>query len=118
MTLSTSRLAFKDCYELFDLATSDPKGVKVRFNRQDDALHFRHRLHHARKLDREDSKRIYKPEEPMYGLSDYDKITVRIEKDDNGWWLRLTKIEAQTFDVVSLAQEEEDEQQQALDGNR
>lgn len=116
MTLSNSRLAFKDCYELFELAMSDPKGVKVRFDKQNDALHFRHRMHQARKLDREDNKRVHPADSPMHGLSEFDKITVRIERDEHGHWLRLTKIEAQAFDIVSLSEEEDDEQQ-TVDGN-
>ena len=117
MALSNSRLAFKDCYDLFDQALSDPKGLKVRFNKHSDAWHFRHRMHQARKLDRRDNKTVFAEGHPMYGMSNFDKITIRVEKDEQGFWLRLTKIDAQAFETVSLT-EEDNEQQQAVDGDR
>lgn len=110
MAMSNSRLAYKDCYKLYERALSDPKGVKVKFAKHDDAWHFRHRMHHARKLDRKDNEKVYSEDHPMHGLSDFDKITARVEKDGDGYWLRLTKIEAENFEILSLAEEEQKEE--------
>lgn len=106
MAMSDSRLAFKDCYELYEKALDDPKGIKVKFPTHDDAWHFRHRLHHARILDRRDNKRVFDEDHPMHGLSEYDKITIRVTRTDDGAWLRMTRIDAKLYKIVSLTEEE------------
>jgi hypothetical protein len=106
MVTSTSRLAYSDCFDLMDKAIADPKGIKVRFARQEDAWHFRIRLHTARKIDRIDNKEVYDHGHHMHGRSVYDQLTMRIRKADHGVWLRLERIDARVFEIESLNEPE------------
>jgi hypothetical protein len=106
MVTSTSRLAYSDCFDLMDKALADQKGIKVKFAQQEDAWHFRIRLHTARKIDRIDNKEVYDQGHPMYGRSVYDQLTMRIRKASEGVWLRLERIDAREFEIESLTEPE------------
>lgn len=44
---------------------------------------------------------------PMHGRSAYDPLTMRIrEMKDGSIWLRLEKVDAREFEVLSLAEDE------------
>lgn len=112
MVTSTSRLAYTDCFDLMDKAITDPKGIQVKFARQEDAWHFRIRLHTARKIDRLDNKVVYAEGHPLYGRSVYDVLTMRIRLENGPAgpaWLRLERIDAREFIVESLNIEEPEE---------
>ena len=106
MVTSTSRLAYSDCFDLMDKAIADPKGIKVKFAKGEDAWHFRIRLHTARKIDRIDNKEVYEQGHPMHGRSVYDQLTMRIRKADDHVWLRLERIDARVFEIESLDEPE------------
>jgi len=108
MVASYSRLAYSDCFDLFEKAIADPKGIKIKFANPDDAYHFRLRLHQARKIDRKDNTEIYEPGDVMYGKSVYDRITCRIRNDGTGVWLRLERVDAREFEVESLNEPEKE----------
>src|SRR5260370_32811402 len=89
MVMATSRFAFKDCYDVFDMAMKDPKGVRIKFKDSGRMYYFRHRLHAARQVDRTENRRIYEQDHPMDGKSEYDLITVRLKETEKGIYLHL-----------------------------
>jgi hypothetical protein len=89
MSTSTSRLSYVDCYELMDRALDDPRGVRLKFEKEGDARYFRMRLHYARKIDREDNKSVYERDHPMWGISQYDRLCSRIRREREDWYLYL-----------------------------
>jgi hypothetical protein len=107
MVVSTSRLAYSDCFDLMEKAIADPKGIQIKFAKYEDAHHFRLRLHSSRRIDRNDNKVLYGEDHPMYGRSVYDQLTMRIRKlGDDSAWLRLERIDAREFEIESLSQPE------------
>lgn len=106
MVTSTSRLAFSDCYELMEKAITDPKGIKIKFARDEDAWHFRVRLHTARRIDRTDNLSLFPEGHMMHGKSPYDGLVMRIrENGEGGYWLRLERISIDGLQIESLAEE-------------
>lgn len=89
MTVSTSRKAYKDCYDLFDRALAAPLGIRNRCTDPGQANHLRVRLHQARILLRRESLSIYAEEDPNHGASPYDSLIVRIKDVDGHWWVYL-----------------------------
>jgi hypothetical protein len=108
MVISTSRLAYSDCFDLMDKAIADPKGIKIKFGENEEAWHFRIRLHTARKIDRKENRDIYDQTHPLHGRSVYDQLTMRIRKVGDHAWLRLERIDARVFEVESLTEPEAD----------
>jgi hypothetical protein len=108
MVVSTSRLAYSDCFDLMDRAIADQKGIKVKFDSYDDAFNFRFRIHSARRIDRNENKQMYPEGHPMHGRSVYDQITCRIRRFDGGAWLRLERNDAREFEVESLSEPDEE----------
>lgn len=111
MVASNSRFSYSDCYELMDQAIADPKGIRIKFATQEEAWHFRIRLHTARRIDRTENMDTFPLGHPMHGRSAYDPLTMRIRTMADGLWLRLEKVDAREFEVSSLS---DDEPQQGL----
>lgn len=106
MVASNSRFSYSDCYQLMDQAIADPKGIRIKFATQEEAWHFRIRLHTARRIDRTDNMDTFPQGHQMYGRSVYDPLTMRIREMADGVWLRLEKVDAREFEVSSLADDE------------
>lgn len=110
MVASASRFSYGDCYDLMNKALADPKGIKVKFESYGDALHFRLRLHTARRIDRKDNLEVYPEGNVMHGKSAYDSLIMRIRTLADGTsWLRMEKVEAVKFHVESLSEAAEPE---------
>lgn len=89
MSLSKQPEAYRDCYEILVAAASLPGGCRTFCGpHYSTAEYLRARIHQARALLREQSRRAYPPEHPAHGTSEYDqfKITVKLD-DDNDHWL-------------------------------
>lgn len=80
MSLSTSRIAYTDCYTILDRAIGDPRGVRLRMDSLNSAIHLRMRLHQARKINRDDNAMTYSEQRdhPMFACSIYDPLAIRI----------------------------------------
>lgn len=78
MTRSTNRLAFTDVFDVFDKALSASKGVRLPFDSKNEATYFRMRMNQARAVDRNESKKVYPKDDPMYGQSQYDILSIRL----------------------------------------
>lgn len=91
MSLPTSRLSYEDCFEAFDRALADPRGVRIKMIDHDKATHLRMRMNYARVIDRKDNAALYadSPDHPMYGRSAYDPLTVRIKPVGRHFWLYI-----------------------------
>lgn len=107
MGMSTSRLAYSDCYELMEKAIVDQKGIRIKFASFDDAFHYRLRLHNARKIDRNDNFHTYEEGHKMHGKSPYDQLVMRIEtvgqNGKEGCWLKLEKLSIEGLHIESLS---------------
>lgn len=102
MTTTNSRLAYVDCYDVFDRALSQEKGIRIKFSNADDAWRFRFRLNTARRVDRQDNRMTYEEDHPMHGRSAYDVLTVRIRQEKGFFYVRLEKIDAIKYNVEGL----------------
>lgn len=78
MGFNLSPLAFDDIREAFDRALSAPKGIRIPCTSRGAAIVLRSRFNYYRKLDREENRKTYPPEHPMYGKSAYDKLVLHI----------------------------------------
>ena len=104
MVTSTSKLAFGDCFELFDQALEDPIGARIPFTDKDSdraygaAMHFRVRCNRARSLDRQDNFKTFADGHPMHGRSQYDGLRLRVlrgEDENDGtttFWVYVEQI--------------------------
>lgn len=105
MSVSNSPLSYTDCYEVFDRAVADPRGVRMQMPDFDAANHFRMRLHYARKINRAKNAEIYEPGQPLYGTSVYDQLTVRIRTIGDRTYLYLEKNDIVPGEIESLSDE-------------
>lgn len=104
MTISTSRLSYLDCFEIFDRAIDDPQGLRIRLDSINDATFLRMRMHTARKLDRKRNEEIYEPGEPMHGCSVYDKLILRIRQHPDGAYLYVQQISIHLGEIELLSE--------------
>lgn len=107
MTLPNHLGAYEFEIEHFERAVTDPTGIRVHFGKNSaGAKKFQLRLHQARSLDRQKTRRMYPKEDSRSGSSIYDPFIVRIREDIAGdWWVY---IERQKFDpsrIESLTEE-------------
>ena len=78
MTLPLSRAAYADYYRIWDAAIADGSGIRLRVESYDSAIHHRMWLHKARAIHKEESRELYEPGDPRYGVSPYDHYMVTI----------------------------------------
>lgn len=104
MSLSRQPEAYRDCYEILAAAISLPGGCRTFCGPEfSTAEYLRARIHQARSLLRDQSRRAYPPTHPAYGSSEYDqfKITIKLDDDGDHWlyvephgnWDAVSKIE-------------------------
>lgn len=78
MSFNRSILAFDDIRHVFDRALQTPHGLKIPCGSRGKAVNLRARFNYFRKIDRDESFKIYPPDHPMFGKSSYDKLALRI----------------------------------------
>lgn len=83
MPMPTSRLAYKDIFDVYEAALEDPKGIRLPFATLREAQSYRIRLHQARAVDRRENKVAYTTDDPMYGQSQYDILQVKIRHGED-----------------------------------
>lgn len=92
MSLSNSRLAYEEEYEVMDRALESAEGVRVGFDAQDDASYYRMRMNQARKLDRQfNGERYTNLNDPRRNKSQYDALSIRIRRIGNTYWVYVAK---------------------------
>jgi hypothetical protein len=82
--------AHEDCFEVLDRALESDTGVRAMMDDKGAAIHYRMRLHYARKLDRERSTEAHPTDHPDYGKSVYDNLVVSVREENNTWWIYIT----------------------------
>lgn len=102
MTVSTSKAAYEDCYDLFDQALKAEKGIRVNRPTKGQATQLYTRLHYARKLLRAESREMNKPGDPAFDTSPYDSFIVRKAYTDDEWWIYIEPRDARNDWVESL----------------
>lgn len=90
--VSKNPYAFDDEYAAWKRALEDPKGIRIPFEREGDAIQFRLRMHKARALDRDLAREAFDREHPMFGRSIYDELTVRVNWVDGVCYLYIDRI--------------------------
>jgi len=91
MNAPITRSAYKAYYDVLDQAMDSPNGIRVRVGSRGDAMHFRVRLHKARQLDRDLNCLSRAPDDPEYGISDYDALIVLVRHEDGEWWVHIKR---------------------------
>lgn len=88
MALPSTIASYEDCFDLFARAIAKPKGSRALLGSYGDAEHFRMRMHQARKLQRDESMRMYDSNAPQYNKSEFDKLMCRVCEDAEGrFWV-------------------------------
>lgn len=114
MSISTSRLAYNDCFEVWEQALENPDGIRVKMTSHDEANYFRMRMHQARKIDRKDNLLAYEEGTKMHGASVYDPIVCRIRLRKEGTYLYLEQNKVDAGRIERLQDVEEDEPEVAM----
>lgn len=107
MTLPTSILAYEDCRQLFEAAMEDLKGARMKCEDYDAAFHLRSRLHYYRTLHRMENAVTYTEDHPMFGKSEFDKITVKIKNIDNEFFIYLNRNDNPSGEIEKLSNVED-----------
>lgn len=90
MTVSTSKAAYEDCYDIFDRALASANGIRVEANDKGSAHHLCTRLNYSRILSRKESREIHEFGTPGFGISAYDNLVIRQPKfEDDRWWVYI-----------------------------
>lgn len=106
MTISTSHLAYGDCYEAMDRALTNSRGVRVAVADMDAATFLRMRMHQARVIDRRRKTEIYpEPDHPLHGASPYDKLVVRLRNEDGRTWVYIEQVSGLSNEIEPLGEE-------------
>lgn len=93
--------------EIFERALDDARGARVCYASRELAHQGRSRFQQARVLDRQQSKRIYKPEDKLYGKSAFDVLICRMREDASGeWWVYIERHGREILAVESLSEVE------------
>ena len=109
MSLPTSLAAYRDCVELFEAATRDPKGARVKLDDYDRCVNTRTRMHYYRNLDRRANALTYEQGHPLHNASAYDDFVLRIRLDQDGkYWLYIEPRTAGGFHIEGLSEVGED----------
>ena len=108
MTLPNQIAAYEDCFILYDKALADPLGARALFDTKSKARVFIMRMHQARQLERDESKKQYPKEDPRWGKSEYDSLRVTLREGDpsDGWWVYVDRHSAEILAMETLSQDD------------
>ena len=87
MSLTSQPGAYTDCYTLYERAI-ESNGMRVPFPDESSARYFQMRMNQARVIRRNESRRIYPPDNHLYNTSEFDTLKVQVLPDTEGeWWV-------------------------------
>lgn len=103
MSLPLHLEAYQDCVDVFDQALTK-NGARIKFATVGEAGQFQMRMHQARSLLRDRSKRLYKSDDPAWGSSEYDRFIIRRPRDDTDgfWWVYIEPAGSNILAIESL----------------
>lgn len=102
MSLPKSRQSYLDCYRFLDAALNDRGGARIKAVDVNNAYFIRMRIHQARQLNRDDNKRLYAEDHPMYGSSPYDRLVIRIKDEDGNVYIYAEHVANEMGDIEPL----------------
>lgn len=106
MSISTSKIAYEDCYALLDRALEARHGIKIVVPNYQFGRGLCTRINYARVLDRQTNREVYPEGDPHHGVSSYDVLTIRYPKEEAGrWWIKLEKVTVDTLVVEEIEAE-------------
>ena len=107
MALSESIAAYTDCFEFYEQAQADGKGIRILVEDRKAATVLRGRLNQARVLERRESMRLYDRTDVRYGKSENDRfrVTMRETAEGDGYWVYIEPWAAETLVVEGLSNE-------------
>lgn len=94
MSLPTSKNSYLDCIEYLNRAMAETKGARIRIGSYDEGIRLRMRMHQVRAILRKDSKLIYVIGDPGYDVTEYDSLTLTVEKIEEQFYVVIRKNEA------------------------
>lgn len=107
MTLPTSLQSYSDCLDFFERIVDDPEGGRVAIGTYEAAHHFRHRCNQARRLHREQNKKVHAEGLPFHGASEYDPLMLSLAQDTTGeWWVYARRMKLAPDQVELLSEVE------------
>jgi len=107
MGFSNSVFSYEDIRQLFDKALTAERGLRVKLAKEGAAHNLRQRMSYYRQLDRRENKKIYQPDDPMWGRSAYDALILKItpaesEDTENEVYLDIVKATADNYKTEEL----------------
>lgn len=110
MTLPEHLGAYSFEIEHFERAIDDESGIRVHFGKnRNEAKKFQLRMHQARALHRQQSRRLYPAGDIRSGASIYDPLVIRVREDVEGdWWVYVEKQKFDPGRIESLSEEQPD----------
>jgi hypothetical protein len=100
MPLPKSADAYREVEDYFDRALKAPKGIAVTVASPGQAVQLAQKLNHYRERLRKDSKKVYDPNHPAYGVSIYDKLQVKKDPDND------CRVIIRTYEITAVKVEE------------
>lgn len=105
MPTSTSRLSYQDCYDIFNAALANERGIRFEVPDFGAGNQLRVRLHYARSIDRKENREAYATDHKLYGRSIYDPLVVRLRNEDRKWWIIIEKFSIDSLNIQPLGKE-------------
>lgn len=99
MPYAVSINAYPDIRAALERALNSTKGIKLRFENNQDLMTFRGRVHSFRCKDRAENRKIYPEDHPMHGRSVFDPLMVKTKSTTEVW---VIKLEGQDFQIEEL----------------
>lgn len=75
--------AFSDCEEYFERALNSPNGIAVTLDTAGLAVQFKAKMNTYRERLRKQSRQVYEPTDPQYGVSPYDKFKLTTDQTND-----------------------------------
>lgn len=96
---SKSPRANADVREILIRATESEKGVRIRLKTKAEAMLLQRRLNTERVRDRKQSEKMFTPDDPSYGTSDFDAYSFRIVENTI---VEIVPITAARFEIEDI----------------
>lgn len=78
MPMPTASSSFESEINTMIQALASPRGIEVECESDRAAAHLRLRMYSARRTLQRESRKIYPPENPSHGRSDFDSLTFKL----------------------------------------
>ena len=106
MSLPTQIAAYGDCIDLYERAKVDPVGIRAFVGKRTDAERLRYRMQMARRLVRDESKRMYDRTDPGWNKSEFDDLILLLRQDvDGDWWIYVQRYGQEIGEIENLSED-------------